>query len=198
VSCVLYPIRIILAMISLDLDKFKPVNDLSGHNAGDALLNEVASRLRSCTRKIDLVARQGDEFILILPDIYVRKDIETLCQRIASEISRPFIVNGNEVYISVSMGIALAPQDAMNASDLIRLSDIALYKAKNTGRNNWVFYEPNMGEYLIQRRKWKKSFVKRYAQTSFSWFISPVTTLKPRVSLLSKHWFAGSIRVSVY
>ncbi|WP_130939918.1 GGDEF domain-containing protein, partial [Klebsiella pneumoniae] len=100
-----------LAMISLDLDKFKPVNDLFGHNAGDALLNEVASRLRSCTRKIDLVARQGgDEFILILPDIYVRKDIETLCQRIASEISRPFIVNGNEVYISVSMGIALAPQ----------------------------------------------------------------------------------------
>lgn len=146
-------------MISLDLDKFKPVNDLFGHNAGDALLNEVASRLRSCTRKIDLVARQGgDEFILILPDIYVRKDIETLCQRIASEISRPFIVNGNEVYISVSMGIALAPQDAMNASDLIRLSDIALYKAKNTGRNNWVFYEPNMGEYLIQRREMEKEF----------------------------------------
>ena len=136
----------------------------------------------------------------------MRKDIETLCQRIASEISRPFIVNGNEVYISVSMGIALAPQDAMNASDLIRLSDIALYKAKNTGRNNWVFYEPNMGEYLIQRREMEKKAEqtaremagKRYAQTSFSWFISPVTTLKPRVSLLSKHWFAGSIRVSVY
>ncbi|MCQ3960531.1 diguanylate cyclase domain-containing protein, partial [Klebsiella pneumoniae] len=85
-------------------------------------------------------------------------DIETLCQRIASEISRPFIVNGNEVYISVSMGIALAPQDAMNASDLIRFSDIALYKAKNTGRNNWVFYEPNMGEYLIQRREMEKEF----------------------------------------
>ncbi|QNU73950.1 EAL domain-containing protein (plasmid) [Klebsiella pneumoniae] len=168
-----------LAMISLDLDKFKPVNDLFGHNAGDALLNEVASRLRSCTRKIDLVARQGgDEFILILPDIYVRKDIETLCQRIASEISRPFIVNGNEVYISVSMGIALAPQDAMNACDLIRLSDIALYKAKNTGRNNWVFYDPNMGEYLIQRREMEKEFREALCTDQFQLVYQPRYDIK--------------------
>ncbi|VFS78936.1 Bacteriophytochrome cph2 [Kluyvera cryocrescens] len=135
--------------------------------------------MRSCTRKIDLVARQGgDEFIFILPDIYVRKDIETLCQRIASEISRPFIVNGNEVYISVSMGIALAPQDAMNASDLIRLSDIALYKAKNTGRNNWVFYEPNMGEYLIQRREMEKEFREALCTDQFQLVYQPRYDIK--------------------
>lgn len=168
-----------LAMISLDLDKFKPVNDLFGHNAGDELLNEVASRLRACTRKVDLVARQGgDEFILILPDIYVEKDIETLCQRITSEMSRPFIVNGNEVYISVSMGISLAPRDAMNASDLIRYSDIALYKAKNTGRNNWVFYQPDMGEYLIQRREMEKEFREALTDGQFQLVYQPRYDIK--------------------
>lgn len=168
-----------LAMISLDLDKFKPVNDLFGHNAGDALLNEVASRLRACTRKVDLVARQGgDEFILILPDIYAQKDIETLCQRIATEISRPFIINGNEVHISVSMGISLAPQDAMNASDLMRFSDIALYKAKNTGRNNWVFYRPDMGEYLIQRREMEKAFREALNEGQFRLVYQPRYDIK--------------------
>ncbi len=168
-----------LAMISLDLDKFKPVNDLFGHTAGDELLNEVARRLRDCTRKIDLVARQGgDEFILILPDIFGRNDIETLCQRIASEMSRPFSINGNEVHISVSMGISLAPQDAMNASDLIRYSDIALYKAKNSGRNNWVFYEPNMGEYLIQRREMEKEFREALSEGQFKLVYQPRYDIK--------------------
>lgn len=168
-----------LAMISLDLDKFKPVNDLFGHNAGDELLNEVASRLRACTRKVDLVARQGgDEFILILPDIYVEKDIETLCQRITTEISRPFQVNGNDVHISVSMGIALAPQDAMDASDLIRYSDIALYKAKNSGRNNWVFYKPDMGEYLIQRREMEKEFREALSEDQFQLVYQPRYDIK--------------------
>ncbi|WP_313449038.1 diguanylate cyclase domain-containing protein, partial [Pseudescherichia sp.] len=117
-----------LAMMSLDLDKFKPVNDLFGHGAGDAVLHEVSTRLRSCVRDYDLVARQGgDEFILIISDIQDRSDIELLCDRIIGELARPFEIGSNEIFIGASIGIAMAPQDAVDAGELLRFSDIALY-----------------------------------------------------------------------
>lgn len=147
-----------LAMVSLDLDKFKPVNDLFGHPAGDAVLHEVSARLRSCLREYDLVARQGgDEFILILPDIMRREEIEAICARILTEVRKPFIVSGNEIFIGVSMGIALAPQDAVDAGELLRFSDIALYEAKNAGRNTWRFYAPEMEQQIVQRRELEES-----------------------------------------
>jgi len=147
-----------LAMMSLDLDKFKPVNDLFGHGVGDAVLHEVSTRLRSCVRDYDLVARQGgDEFILIISDIQDRSDIELLCNRIIGELARPFVIGGNEIFIGASIGIAMAPQDAVDAGELLRFSDIALYKAKNAGRNRWMFYTPEMAEQVIQRREMENS-----------------------------------------
>lgn len=147
-----------LAMLSLDLDKFKPVNDLFGHGAGDAVLHEVSARLRHCIRDYDLVARQGgDEFILVISDIHDRRYIDTLCERIIAELTRPFLVNGNEIVIGASIGIAMAPHDAVDAGELLRFSDIALYKAKSTGRNKWVFYMPEMAEQMVQRREMEKS-----------------------------------------
>lgn len=147
-----------LAMMSLDLDKFKPVNDLFGHGAGDAVLHEVSTRLRSCVRDYDLVARQGwDEFILIISDIQDRSDIELLCNRIIGELARPFVIGGNEIFIGASIGIAMAPQDAVDAGELLRFSDIALYKAKNAGRNRWMFYTPEMAEQMVQRREMENS-----------------------------------------
>jgi len=147
-----------LAMMSLDLDKFKPVNDLFGHGAGDAVLHEVSTRLRSCVRDYDLVARQGgDEFILIISDIQDRSDIELLCNRIISELARPFMIGGNEIFIGASIGIAMAPQDAVDAGELLRFSDIALYKAKNAGRNRWMFYTSEMAEQVVQRREMENS-----------------------------------------
>ncbi len=143
-----------LAMISLDLDKFKPVNDLFGHGVGDKVLHEVSARLRHCIRDYDLVARQGgDEFILIISEIATQQDIETLCERIITELERPFIFNNHEIFIGASMGIALAPQDAVEAGELLRFSDIALYKAKSSGRNKWLFYTPEMARQMIQRRE---------------------------------------------
>jgi diguanylate cyclase (GGDEF)-like protein/PAS domain S-box-containing protein len=143
-----------LAMISLDLDKFKPVNDLFGHGAGDQVLHEVSARLRLCIRDYDLVARQGgDEFILIISDIAAHQDIETLCERIISELERPFTFRDREIFIGASMGIALAPQDAVDAGELLRFSDIALYKAKSSGRNKWLFYTPEMAQQMVQRRE---------------------------------------------
>lgn len=147
-----------LAMLSLDLDKFKPVNDLFGHSAGDTVLHEVSARLRHCIRDYDLVARQGgDEFILIISDIHDRRYIDTLCERIIAELTRPFLINGNEIVIGASIGIAIAPHDAVDAGELLRFSDIALYKAKSTGRNRWVFYTPEMAEQMVQRREMEQS-----------------------------------------
>lgn len=142
------------AMICLDLDKFKPVNDIFGHSAGDALLGEVALRLKNCVRRGDFVARQGgDEFMLLLGNSSQKEHIEEVCHRIVQELNRPFSIEGNDVAIGVSMGIALAPQDSSSANDLLRYADIALYQAKQSGRNRWVYYRPDMSEKLTERRK---------------------------------------------
>lgn len=143
-----------LAMVMLDLDKFKPVNDLYGHAAGDTVLHEVSERLRQCIGRTGLVARLGgDEFTILLPDVKNRKSVEDVCRRIVTVISRPFLVSGTQIFIGASLGIALAPHDASDANDLLRFSDIALYGAKSAGRNNWVFYQSHMGEKIAQRRE---------------------------------------------
>jgi len=141
-------------MICLDLDKFKLVNDIFGHSTGDALLGEVSSRLKSCIRSGDFVARQGgDEFMILLATTSQISEIDDVCQRIVNELNRPFSVNGNDVTIGVSMGIALAPKDSISANDLLRFADIALYQAKQSGRNKWVYYQQDMSEKLNERRK---------------------------------------------
>jgi len=163
-----------LAMLSLDLDKFKPVNDLFGHGAGDTVLHEVSARLRHCVRDYDLVARQGgDEFILIISDIHDPHDIDTLCERIIAELARPFFFNGNEIFIGASIGIALAPQDAVDAGDLLRFSDIALYKAKSTGRNRWLFYTPEMAEQMVQRREMENGLREAIKKEQFRLVYQP-------------------------
>lgn len=142
------------AMICLDLDKFKPVNDIFGHSTGDALLGEVASRLKYCVRRGDFVARQGgDEFMILLGNTSQQDQIEEVCRRIVQELNRPFSIEGNEVAIGVSMGIAQAPRDSISANDLLRYADIALYQAKQSGRNRWGYYRPDMSEKLTERRK---------------------------------------------
>lgn len=143
-----------LAIMMVDLDKFKPVNDVYGHAAGDIVLHEVSARLRGCLQTAGMVTRHGgDEFIIILPEVQDKEDITTLCQQIIDEINRPFLIASSEIFIGVSLGIALAPQDAHTASDLLRYADIALYKAKNEGRNQWAFFQRDMGEKIVQRRE---------------------------------------------
>lgn len=141
------------SMICLDLDKFKPVNDIFGHTTGDTLLGEVSSRLKRCIRSGDFVARQGgDEFLILLADTSQLSQVEEVCQRIVQELNRPFSIDGNDVTIGVSMGIAMAPQDSSSANDLLRFADIALYEAKQSGRNRWVYYRQDMSEKLTERR----------------------------------------------
>lgn len=146
-----------LAVIMIDLDKFKPVNDLYGHAAGDSVLHEVSARFNACLKDAGMTARLGgDEFVMLVSDIPTREEISDLCSRIITQINQPFAINGGEVFIGASLGVALAPQDGTNPGDLLRYADIALYKAKNTGRNNWVFYQRDMGEKIVQRREMER------------------------------------------
>ncbi|VVN36583.1 hypothetical protein PS645_05132 [Pseudomonas fluorescens] len=151
-----------LVMLSLDLDRFKPVNDLLGHAAGDLVLNEVSNRLADCVRHGDLVARVGgDEFVLILTDVSSQDEVEALCRRLIESIERPVEVEEQEVFVSASIGIAMAPNDACEATELLRYADIALYEAKSAGRNTWRFYAGDMNARIIERRRLESDL--RYA-----------------------------------
>lgn len=143
-----------LAMLSLDLDRFKPVNDTLGHAAGDRVLHDISLRLLQCTRNDDLVARLGgDEFIMVLDGMNSQDTIERLCARVIDQLRQPIIYEGQEIYIGGSVGIALAPQDATEASELLRCADIALYQAKADGRATWRFYASEMNQRLVERRQ---------------------------------------------
>ncbi|MET0947319.1 MAG: EAL domain-containing protein [Pseudomonas sp.] len=143
-----------LVMLSLDLDRFKPVNDLLGHAAGDRVLNEVSRRLAECLRGGDLVARiGGDEFVLILTDISSQEGVEALCRRLIDSIEQPIDIDEQDIFISASIGIAMAPNDASLAAELLRYADMALYEAKAGGRNTWRFFADDMNARIIERRR---------------------------------------------
>ena len=151
-----------LVMLSVDLDRFKPVNDLLGHGAGDRVLNEVSTRLADCVRHGDLVARVGgDEFVLILTDAGNKDDVEALCKRLIESIERTIKIDEQDVFVSASIGIAVAPKDACKADELLRYAGIALYEAKAAGRNTWRFYSGEMNARIIERRRLESDL--RYA-----------------------------------
>ncbi len=163
-----------LVMMSLDLDRFKPVNDSYGHEAGDWVLNEVAVRMRECLRGDDLVARMGgDEFVLILSNLYSTDEIERLCERLITTIEQPFCYGNHRIYISASIGLSLAPADGTNAEDLLRNADLALYEAKNAGRNTWCFYAADMNARLIDRRRTEAYLSRTIREQSLSMVMQP-------------------------
>jgi len=135
----------IVAVIYLDLDRFKLVNDTHGHSEGDELLRNVANRLRQCIRAGDTLARQGgDEFTILLPDLLLPEHAVTIAEKIMEGLKAPFFVVGNEFRATASMGIALYPRDGDTADTLIRNADIAMYKAKESGKNGYRFFSPEM------------------------------------------------------
>lgn len=143
-----------MAVLSLDLDRFKPINDTLGHAAGDQVLNEIAARLKKCIRQCDLVARMGgDEFIILAIEPGTRQSTEKLCRRIIDAINATIVIGEHELSVGVSIGIAFCPENGTLANDLLRYSDIALYEAKSAGRNNWKFYVNEMNERILERRQ---------------------------------------------
>lgn len=147
-----------IAVMFLDLDHFKVINDSLGHAAGDSLLKSVAKRLSGCTRKSDTVARLGgDEFIILLPNIKHFGDVTNLANKVLHAISRPFRIKGREIYTSTSIGISFFPDDADDAEALIRNADLAMYQAKDRGRNSYMFFSDEMNERLVQRMEMQSS-----------------------------------------
>ena len=133
------------ALLFVDLDRFKPVNDSYGHRIGDELLKRVARRLKNCVRKEDTVARTGgDEFVIVLGDISHATDAASISRKVLEELTRPFHVEGNELGISCSIGISVFPEDGRDIATLMVNADKAMYHAKSTGRSNFRFFSPQM------------------------------------------------------
>ena len=142
-----------IAVMFLDLDRFKDVNDTYGHPAGDELIKQVAQRLSDLLRGADTLARfGGDEFAIIQTGLRSSADAEALARRILDSISRPFDIAGAQVSVGVSIGVALAPQNGESHDVLMRLADTALYQAKSEGRNRFSFFERTMDDALRMRK----------------------------------------------
>jgi diguanylate cyclase (GGDEF)-like protein len=126
------------ALVLVDLDRFKPINDLYGHDTGDVVLKTVGSRLRLATREVDLVARLGgDEFAVLLRQPGAREDVAAVCERIIATFTRPIPYRSLSLEVRASVGVARCPQDAGDAESLYKSADVALYAAKEAGRGSW-------------------------------------------------------------
>ncbi|HWV64015.1 MAG TPA: diguanylate cyclase, partial [Oxalicibacterium sp.] len=140
----------------VDLDRFKFVNDTLGHQAGDTLLKAVASRLQSCLRETDTVSRVGgDEFVLVLNERSDAGLTTNIVQRLMDAVAKPLDIHGHEFFISCSIGVAVYPADGETPEDLLRHADIAMYRAKETGRNNFQFYTSTMNEKAMERLRFE-------------------------------------------
>jgi diguanylate cyclase (GGDEF)-like protein len=166
-----------LAVLCLDLDHFKNVNDTLGHPVGDELLRAVADRLRGCVRDIDTIARVGgDEFAIIQTDIADAADAERLAQRIAAALSAPYDLHGHLVMAAASIGIALAPADGTDAIDLLKKADMALYGAK-ADRGVHRFFEPAMDSRMKVRRTLELALRTALERGEFELHYQPAVSL---------------------
>ena len=142
----------LVAVLFVDLDQFKKVNDSLGHDAGDALLKDAARRLSDCVRSSDTVARWGgDEFCLFLQDIETIDQVNIVAEKIIGRFAEPFEIKGKKMFATASLGIILYPLDDINTEDLLKNADVAMYHAKDKGRNNFQFYDNDMTAQLEQR-----------------------------------------------
>ena len=141
-----------VAVAFIDLDQFKIINDSMGHHAGDALLKIMASRLSGCVRESDTVVRLGgDEFVLLLTGLNKIEDISESMQRVMTSVAEPCDIEGRELVVSCSIGISIYPDDGSDTTELLKYADSAMYKAKQSGRNDFHFYTEELNQRLMER-----------------------------------------------
>ncbi len=170
-----------IALISIDLDQFKAVNDTLGHPAGDELLCAVSARLRNCVRKTDIVARLGgDEFAIIRSSVAGRKGLSALATRIIDSLSEPFRIGDDMVTIGTSVGIAIAPDHGTDFDTLLKCADMALYRAKSDGRGTHRFFEQAMDVKIRDRRALEADLSKALANGEFELFYQPLVNIAGR------------------
>ena len=164
------------AVLLLDLDRFKHVNDTLGHAVGDALLRETAVRLKASLRETDVLARLGgDEFAIVQDrDNNQRESATALANRIIDIVSKPFDIEGNEVNIATSIGIALAPEHATSSDGLMKMADLALYRAKSAGRNGYCFFDPEMSLAASARHELESELRRAIQNNEFELYYQPI------------------------
>lgn len=168
------------ALLFIDLDRFKPINDLYGHEAGDRVLREVSRRLVACTRQEDLVGRLGgDEFVIVLP--YVEGDrhrAASVAQHVVDSISRPIQVDNLELSVSPSIGISYFPEHATEVNALMHTADMAMYQAKQAGRANYQFYTPELDQRAAQALMMEAKVRQALKQGGFRLYYQPVIDIR--------------------
>ncbi|QJQ06960.1 EAL domain-containing protein [Undibacterium piscinae] len=169
-----------LAVLFLDLDRFKNINDTFGHNEGDLVLRSVAQRFRQCLRISDTIARVGgDEFILLVDEYNEPRDLGDIADKLLIAAALPFDIHGQECQLSASIGIATYPDDGGDAQTLMKNADIAMYRAKNKGKDNYQFYASEMNVHTIERLAFEARLRRALERREF------VVYYQPKVSLFS-------------
>ena len=168
-----------LALLFIDLDGFKYVNDSLGHEVGDLILQEVAKRLKIVVREQDTVARHGgDEFLVLLENVANRAQLSEVAERILHTLSQPFSSNGQDIFMSASIGVSLAPQDGVEPEFLIRNADMAMYQAKKEGRNNYQFFRPYMMEHSSRQLLLQSQLSQALQNNEFRLYYQPKICLE--------------------
>ena len=164
----------ILAVMFIDLDRFKNVNDSLGHEAGDQMLQQLSERLQQCVREDDTVARfGGDEFVILLDDMDRESDIREMAQKILGGLASPFQVGSQQLYISASIGISLYPYDGDDYSALLKNADVAMYRAKELGKNTYQFYSADMSARAFERLTMESSLRHALERGEFRLYYQP-------------------------
>jgi diguanylate cyclase (GGDEF)-like protein/PAS domain S-box-containing protein len=168
-----------VALLFLDLDRFKHINDTLGHDVGDRLLQGIAERLCLCIREVDTVCRQGgDEFIIILTDLPEIETVTQIALKILDQLHRPFNIEGVTVFTSFSIGISLFPNDGMSFHGLLNKADTAMYAAKNEGRNTFRFFSPDMNIASIERMNIENGLRVALEKNQFQLYYQPQYSLR--------------------
>ena len=164
-----------LAVLCLDLDRFKGVNDTLGHPIGDLLLKAVTDRLQQCVRSTDMIARLGgDEFAIVQTDVQQTADATILATRMIEAVSAPYVIEDHQVVIGLSVGIAIAPNDGLDADLLLKNADMALYRAKADGRGVYRFFEAEMDARMQVRRTMELDLRRAIVNGEFELFYQPL------------------------
>jgi diguanylate cyclase (GGDEF)-like protein len=167
------------ALMMIDLDRFKTINDSLGHQAGDRMLVMVAKRLRACLRDTDKVARLGgDEFTVTLEELGSPDEAASIAQKILEAISKPFAVGRHQLYVTPSIGITLFPHDGADADTLLRNADTAMYKVKAAGRNGYMFFAPSMNSMTAERLKMQGALRQAVERNEMRLHFQPIVDLQ--------------------